>query len=78
MLVDMQRITLVMASGYYVTRNCRDVCGFYESSKPRSLWCIEKISGKKEFLKKSDGETSFGFVGREEVGTLMFRVSVWK
>lgn len=59
MLVDMQGITLVISSGYYVTRNCRDVCGFYESSKPRCLWCMERIRGKKEFLKKYDGETSF-------------------
>jgi hypothetical protein len=59
MLVDMQRITLVMASGCYVTRNCRDVCGLNESSKPRSLRCMERIRGKKEFLKKYDGETFF-------------------
>jgi hypothetical protein len=58
MLVDMQGIALVMASGYYVTRNFRDVCGFNESNKPRSLWCMERIRKKKEFLKKYDGETS--------------------
>jgi hypothetical protein len=52
MFVDMQGITLVMASGYYVTRNCRDVCGFDESSKPRSLWCMERIRGEKGILKE--------------------------